>query len=95
MHSDETEPRDGAAPARPGVAASFGLLAALAAVVVLADRVLARWWRKNHPFADTKERIEGMKTTYRDRREIASEAAEVIGGLFAEISRATRELRGD
>jgi hypothetical protein len=60
-----------------------------AGVAYLVDRKFDRWWKQNHPLAGAKARVERTKTTYRNRRDFAVEAATVAGELFAEISRAT------
>jgi hypothetical protein len=59
-----------------------------AAIAYWSDRKLDRWWKKNHPLAGAKARVDRTKKTYRSRRDFAVEAAVVAGELFAEISRA-------
>jgi hypothetical protein len=65
----------------------FGVAAA--GLAVLIDRKVDRWWKRNHPFAGAKTRIERTKTKYRDRRDFAVEATGVAAELFSEISQAT------
>jgi hypothetical protein len=68
--------------------AALAIGAGAAGLAYLVDRRLDRWWKRNHPLAGAKTRVQRTKTTYRNRRDFAVEAATVAGELFAEVSRA-------
>jgi hypothetical protein len=59
-----------------------------AAIAYWSDRKLERWWKKNHPLAEAKARVDRTKKTYKNRRDFAVEAAGIAAELFAEFSRA-------
>jgi hypothetical protein len=89
----------GNASSDPMVSRGFSRAAALvvgvvvAVLAVLIDRKVDRWWKRNHPLAGAKARLEQTKTKYRSRRDFAVEATEVAAELFSEISQATAARR--
>jgi uncharacterized iron-regulated membrane protein len=77
-----------AVPAGLNAAATAIICAAVVGGALWSDRALGRWWQKNHPLAAPKARIRRAQATYRERREIATDVALVVGALGLEIARA-------
>jgi hypothetical protein len=73
-----------AVPTLIGVAAVLG-------IAWWGERTYRRWLKENHPLADTRARLEGVKTGYRRRRANLTEVAQLIGDILDEIGLAMKK----
>ncbi|HTG47039.1 MAG TPA: hypothetical protein VK646_05240 [Actinomycetota bacterium] len=75
------------------LAAAALAFAAGIAIAYRSEHAYRRWWKANHPWRGAKEGMARANEGYRRRRGNATETAEVLGGLVAEVAHALNEAQ--
>jgi hypothetical protein len=57
-------------------------------IAIVIDRAWERWWKENRPDADLRASFQGTQARYRQRRDSATEIAQALGDVLAEVGRA-------
>jgi len=65
------------------------IYAAVIGIPYVGDRAYRRWSNKNRLFVGPRARVERLRTGYQQKRANVSDVAQVIGGVIAEVARAT------